>query len=103
MTTMNNTMNTIRKPAYITMRTTVLNGDSWDFLLDISPLAKEEIVPVLSCLVIRSTFLRGRFFQKYFILFWRRIAKVISASYASCPFGPGAATSFCCNMQLNRL
>ncbi len=51
MTTMNNTMNTIRKPAYITMRTTVLNGDSWDFLLDISPLAKEEIVPVLSCLV----------------------------------------------------
>ena len=51
MTTMNNTLNTANKPAYITMRNTILNGDSWDFLLDISPLAKEEIVPVLRCLV----------------------------------------------------
>lgn len=51
MTTMNNTLNITRKPAYITMRNTIVNGDSWDLRLDISPLSTEEVVPVIDCLV----------------------------------------------------
>ena len=51
MTTMTNTMNTICKPAHITMRCTIVNGESWDLLLNVSPLTEEEITPVLNCLV----------------------------------------------------
>jgi hypothetical protein len=40
-----------RKPEYIKMRCTIVNGESWDFLLDISPLAEEEVAPVIDCLV----------------------------------------------------
>lgn len=51
MTTMTNTMNTTKAPVYVTMRSTIVNGESWDFLLDISPLTDEELDPVLDCLV----------------------------------------------------
>ena len=51
MTTMNNAMNTVCKPEYIKMRCTIVNGESWDFLMDISSLDKAEIVPVINWLV----------------------------------------------------
>ncbi len=51
MTTMNNAMNTVRKPEYIKMRCTIVNGESWDFLMDVSSLADEAIAPVIDWMV----------------------------------------------------
>ena len=51
MTTMNNTLNTICKPEYITMRCTIVNGESWDFLMNISSLADDEVTPVINWMV----------------------------------------------------
>ena len=51
MTTMNNNLNITRKPAYITMRNTIVNGESWNLRLDISSLSTEEVRPVIDCLV----------------------------------------------------
>ena len=51
MTTMNNNLNITRKPAYITMRNTVVNGERWNLRLDISSLSTEEVRPVIDCLV----------------------------------------------------
>lgn len=47
MTTMNNT----KKNTYIHMNITALNGKCFEINLDLSPLAQEEINPVLDCLV----------------------------------------------------
>jgi hypothetical protein len=43
-------MNTI-KPAYITLRTTAVNGDHWDLCLDLSPLNDDEILPAVNYLL----------------------------------------------------
>ena len=51
MTTMNNVMNITKNSAHITMRATIVNGECFRFLMNLAPLAEEEIKPVLDCLV----------------------------------------------------
>lgn len=53
MTTMNNTLTT-NKPAYISLRTTVVNGDYWDLRMDISPLNDEEVIPAVNYLLTET-------------------------------------------------
>lgn len=75
MATMNNTINTTNRPAYIPLRTTALNGDGWDLHLDISPLTNDEIIPALNYL------LTGKMDEKYKT---PKMGEYIQGVYDSC-------------------
>ena len=51
MTTMNNVMNTTTQLAYMHLRCTFLNGESWELFRNVSALSEEEVALVIDCLV----------------------------------------------------
>ena len=54
MSTMNNNLTTSNAPEYVILRCTVLNGESWDFLLDIHSLSEDEVDYLLYLLLNSS-------------------------------------------------
>ena len=51
MTTMNNTMNITNNTDFAFLKVTVVNGYTFELQLEVDPLTKEELNPVLDCLV----------------------------------------------------
>lgn len=51
MTTMNNVINTTVQSPYIHLRCTLLNGETWEVIKNVSSLAEEAVGPVVDCLV----------------------------------------------------